>query len=144
MSKEEQVQTIVELFARLQRPGLKQAWRQLGLSRAQAGLLYLLSYHQNSSVKQVADFLGVSKSAVSQLADPLIDKKLIGREIDKTDRRIVRLSLSPEGSKLLKQMTKHKLSDLRSAVDTLNEREIDTLYRLLNKAVDSFESGSDG
>jgi DNA-binding MarR family transcriptional regulator len=134
MSKEDQIQKIVEVIAKLQRPALKRAGRQqLGLSHAQAGMLYLLYYHEQSSVKEAAQFLGITKSAVTQLLDPLVAKGLVSRHSDAADRRVVRLSLTGKGKDYLKKLGKYKFAGLRSALAHLSEGELETLYQLHKK-----------
>jgi DNA-binding MarR family transcriptional regulator len=137
MSKEDDIQVIFELLLKLQRPSVEKAWHHHGLSHAQAGMLYLLSRRQPSSVKQTADFLGVSKSAVSQLAEPLIENGLLIRLADEKDRRIARLSISAKGSKLMKQLARQKMDGLRAAIGSLDKEEINDLRRLLEKAAAS-------
>lgn len=141
MKREEQVQDIIENLARCQRPALGAAWKYLGLSHAQVGMLYLLLHHHQASVKETADHLGVSKSAVTQLADPLVEKGFVTRQPDINDRRIVRLDLTPQGLQELKKLGKYKFDGLRSAIESLSDNEIDNLQRLIQKAAGSTVKG---
>lgn len=135
MSRENQIQTVIETLSRLHRPMSKDSWKELGLSHAQVGMLYLLSYHKGSSVKEAADFLGITKSAVTQLADPLDAKGLIIRQNDPADRRIVRLSLTHKGGQLLKKLARQKLDAVRAAIDSLDDNDVEILCALLKKAL---------
>lgn len=130
MSKEDLIQEIVENMARCQRPASFSTWQKTGLSHAQTGLLFMLSYHQRLQVKQIALFLGVSKSAVSQLAEPLLAKKLIERETDSADRRIVFLSLSHKGKQTLKKLAQHKYAGFRSRLEKLPARDLEQLAQI--------------
>jgi DNA-binding MarR family transcriptional regulator len=138
MSKEDNIQTVVEIIAKLQKPALNSGWKQWQLSHAQLGMLYLLSKHSNSSVKEASNFLGVSKSAVTQLTEPLERKGLISRQNDPRDRRIVRLALTPKGSDLLKKLARYKFDGIRSAIGTLDNHDIKLLCELLKKADTGF------
>jgi DNA-binding MarR family transcriptional regulator len=133
MNREQQIQSIVESLAKCQRPALSAGWKQLGLSHAQMGMLYLLFYHDEASVKQAADFLGISKSAVTQLTDPLVEKELVSRRNDPADRRIVRLSLTSKGTQVLKKLAKYKFAGIRSAIDSLGDKDVQQLYLLHQK-----------
>ncbi len=133
MDKEQLIQSIIENMAKCQRPAIKHGWKELGLSHAQMGMLYLLHYHPQTSVKEAADFLGISKSAATQLLDPLADKNLVQRQDDPKDRRIVRLSLTAKGSQELKKMAKHKYAGLRTAMGNLSSQELEQLNRLYKK-----------
>jgi DNA-binding MarR family transcriptional regulator len=133
MNREERVQSIIEDLAKFQRPALSAAWKYLGLSHAQIGMLYLLFYHDQASVKETADYLGVTKSAVTQLADPLVAKGFVTRQNDSKDRRIVRLSLTTEGARELKSLAKHKFDGVRAATDKLSDKDLEQLHKLFQK-----------
>ncbi|HET6863802.1 MAG TPA: MarR family transcriptional regulator [Candidatus Saccharimonadales bacterium] len=133
MSRDNHVQAIVEILVKLQKPSVKGGWKKLGLSHAQMGMLYLLSFHEQTSVNQTADFLGVSKSAVTQLADSLEDKGLISRTNDNKDRRIVRLSLTAEGRQIMKKLARHKYDGVRAGLEKLTDKEVEQFYGLTLK-----------
>jgi DNA-binding MarR family transcriptional regulator len=133
MKREDLIQQIVEDLARCQRPASAGVWKVLGLSHAQLGMLFMLRYHRQASPKQIADFLGVSKSAVSQLLDPLVDKGLVNRQNDPKDRRIIRLSLTPKGLQMLKKMHRLKFAGVRSALNSLDTKELNQLAGLQSK-----------
>jgi DNA-binding MarR family transcriptional regulator len=137
MPKEELIQSIIENLAKCQRPGLNAAWKSLDLSQAQASVLYLLFYHEQASMKEVAEFLGISKSAVTQLLEPLVDKGFVKRQNDQNDRRIVRLNLTPKGSEVLKRLGKYKFAGLRSALENLSDQELEVLRKLHQKMADN-------
>ena len=133
MKREVVIQEIVENLARCQRPASLSSWQKIGLSHAQVGLLFMLSYHQRLQAKQVALFLGVSNSAVSQLIDPLEEKRLIKREPDRQDRRIAYLSLSAKGNQLVKKLSRHKFAGFRSRLDSLSTGDLNQLAELSRK-----------
>jgi DNA-binding MarR family transcriptional regulator len=92
-----------------------------------------LFFHDGESVKQAADYLGVSKSAVSQLAGPLEAKKLVSRANDLGDRRVVRLNITHKGRGLVKELARHKLDGVRTATGSLSDKEVGQLYGLILK-----------
>ncbi len=49
---------------------------------------------------EIADILGVAKSAVTKTVDRLEERGLVGRERNPSDRRTVYATLSPEGRKV--------------------------------------------
>lgn len=135
MSREELVQEIVENLSRCQRPSRQNAWRQLGLSRAQAGMLFMIAHHKKLQVKQIADFLGITKSAASQLLEPLSQKGLVRRQVDPQDRRIAHFYLTEAGVKHLKKIHKLKYAGLRSRLEKLSGAELRQLADLSRKLI---------
>lgn len=133
MNKEELVQEIIENLSRCQRAPGHDGWQKIGLSHAQVSMLFMLYYHPEASPKQLADHLGISKSAISQLLDPLVDKKMVRRQNDPNDRRIVRLHLTSIGKKALKEVHKLKYAGIRSALNELSEHELKQMTTLCQK-----------
>lgn len=133
MKREDLIQEIVESLARCQRLTKPSVWQTLGLSHAQVGMLFLLFHHHETSVKKISEYLGVTKSAVTQLLDPLVEKRLVSRKNDPQDRRIVRLSLTPKGLQLLKKLNKLKYAGIRSALDSLSMQELQAMAQLHQK-----------
>ena len=135
MSREELVQEIIENLAKCQRSSNPSLWKESGLSHSQIGMLFMLSHYKKLQVKQIADYLGISKSAASQLLEPLTHKRLVSRQTDAGDRRIAHFSLSPEGIKLFRRIHKFKFAGLRSRLETLNAQELGQLADLSRKLV---------
>lgn len=142
ISKEDKIQEIIESLSRLHRPAPASAghrpiehgaWRALGLSHAQIGMLYMLYCHENASFKQIAKYLDVSNSAITQLVEPLLDKGLVLRQVDPKDRRSAKLTLSPKGKDLLKKFKKQKTEGLRTALNGLNSNDLTHFTRICQK-----------
>lgn len=137
MDRAEVIQEIIEDLGQLKHLALADRTKlgALQLSKAQLELLYALSFHEKISVKQAAQRLSVSLSAVSQLADPLLSEGYITRQNDLTDRRIVHLSLTPKGKRIIKDLKKNIASGLRRIMETLDQRDLDNLNKVFKKLV---------
>ena len=75
--------------------------REAGLSMAQTHLLMRLHHHGACGVREVAEDLGVSAAAASQLAEWLVLAALVERAEDPHDRRARILTLSARGREVL-------------------------------------------
>jgi DNA-binding MarR family transcriptional regulator len=133
MDRAEKIQEVIENIGRLQRAVSPIDWQKSGLSRAQVSMLYMLCYHRGASMKDLASHLEVTKSAITQILEPLIVKGLVKREANPKDRRTAVLSLSPAGLKTVKKFNLQKMIGLRSALDTLDDKELQTLAKLHQK-----------
>ena len=133
MKREDLIQDIIETMARCQRPAGFSNWTKIGLSHAQTGMLFMLSYHKHLQIKQIAEYLGISKSAASQMVESLAKKELVSRTIDPKDRRIAYISLTDRGRQVFKKMHKLKFAGLRSRLDSLSTNELNTLSDLAHK-----------
>jgi DNA-binding MarR family transcriptional regulator len=135
MDREDLIQGIIENLARCQKvPANLSAWQKIGLSHAQVGMLFMILHHSDANVKQISEYLGITKSAVTQLMEPLVNKGYVSRQNDARDRRIVRLNLTASGKKTLKEIGKAKFAGMRSALANLSDKDLEQLAKLHQKA----------
>jgi len=128
------------------------AAEQFGIS---VGQFHIMRYIRKglTSVKDIADARQISRPAVSQEADLLVEKGLITRCQEAEDRRFVHLALTLEGEELLNQVFQQNrdwmmekmasisaedlglitegLALLKSAFDAPMEKTQDNLYTLI-------------
>jgi DNA-binding MarR family transcriptional regulator len=85
---------------------------------------------------RVADEMGMTRGAITKLADRLIDKSLIVRKADSDDGRAQTLALTPQGSSLVPKLA--ALADQNDAefFGGLSRAERDTLEGLLKRLVE--------
>jgi DNA-binding MarR family transcriptional regulator len=85
---------------------------------------------------RVADEMGMTRGAITKLADRLIGKSLIVRKTDSEDGRAQTLALTPQGSRLVPKLA--ALADRNDAefFGGLSRAERDTLERLLKRLVE--------
>ncbi|HEX5448407.1 MAG TPA: MarR family transcriptional regulator [Candidatus Saccharimonadales bacterium] len=137
MDRERLIQEIIENLARIQRPGLSAVWQKAGLSHAQLSMLYLLAYHSPISAKEIAEYLGITNSAVTQLVEPLVAKKLVNRQTNPRDRRTAHLRLSFKGRETLRKLARHKFAGLRTALESLDGNDLEQLHKLHKKMTEN-------
>ena len=139
MSRADLVQGIVENFSRLSHSGGKRhrlcAHRLSGieLSPAQIGVMHAISHHRIMTTNKIAESMGVTKSAVSQVTEPLVKEGLITRKPDRQDRRIAHLSVTLKGHRLMHMAKRHAIENAREAFDALSEDELKLLLELSQK-----------
>lgn len=133
MSKEDLIQEVIENIARCQRPTNFISWQKIGLSHSQVSMLFMLSYHKQLQIKQIASYLSISKSAASQMMDSLSDKGLVLRQPDTKDRRIVYFVPSTKGKHMIKRLKDVKFAGMRSRLDSLSNSDLKTLTEISRK-----------
>jgi DNA-binding MarR family transcriptional regulator len=96
----------VERLGNLLRVGLRQAGMVQGLQPIHLqALLYLNEANRYSNTPQaLAEYLGLTKGTISQSLLLLARRKLIARQADEKDGRIVRLTLTDKGKEVLKEL----------------------------------------
>lgn len=93
------IQTYMELFMTMQFNSVSH-WLMLELTFAQARALFMLAARQELTVGQLAKLLDVGKATASILVGQLVDRGLVTRTEQETDRRHTILRLSPKGEEI--------------------------------------------
>ncbi|MEJ0065523.1 MAG: MarR family transcriptional regulator [Caulobacteraceae bacterium] len=85
---------------------------------------------------RLADEMGMTRGAVTKLADRLIGKALVVRKASRDDGRAQTLALTPRGTELVPQLA--ALADRNDAefFGCLSETERETMERLLKRLVE--------
>lgn len=106
-----------------------------GVTPAQRGvLLHLVHSGEETTVKNVANALGITSSAATQLIDGLVAHGYVLRETNPADRRRVCLMLSKEVRLQVGKIKKHMLQKFLKLFEALDDKEF-SQYLLLNKKI---------
>ena len=86
------------------------------LSKPRVQILRLLGRRGPQSATQIANYLGVSKPAVTQVVDSMVRDKLVIRATSRRDRRGVELKLSAKGRRVFHDVRNEQRHLIRNAV----------------------------
>lgn len=87
---------------------------------------------------QIQKDMQITKSAVSQIIDSLVEKGYVDRSPDAEDRRRMCLTVTPSGQQVLHQLTE-TANDLADKVAAnMGEEKIQLMFDLLNEFIDGF------
>ena len=120
-----------EFFALFKRNGLSEAgYNVLRILRG----AHLQKQTRGVRSSEIAGQMVVRVPDVTRLVDRLVDKGLVERTRCTDDRRVVYVSITKSGLKLLEKMDRPVLDLHRSQLGHLSERDLSTLNKLLEKA----------
>jgi MarR family transcriptional regulator, organic hydroperoxide resistance regulator len=136
---------IVYLFKAVQkiyRDRIFEKSKQYGFTGPQIGLILGLSKHPYSTLNELSECIGLSKSTVSGIVSRLVAQGVVIREIPENNRRIVRLSLSPEFEKnnVIKELLTRYISD---SLKEAKEEDLEKIIMGLELLLDLLTKGSD-
>lgn len=110
--------------------------RESDLSLSQVNALFYLYHHGPGSVNDLANHLGITLAAVSQLLDPLIEAGLVLRSENPNDRRMKLIALTGKGESLVEKSknTRHAwLADLARVLSEQEKAQLLPAIQLLNQ-----------
>jgi len=97
---------------------------ELELSLTQLRALHVLAHDvEQTSLKELAERLGLSLPAVSRSIDGLVQRGLVTRSEDVEDRRMKQVRATEAAPELLDRLTELRLAGIEKFVSTLSPRE---------------------
>jgi DNA-binding MarR family transcriptional regulator len=105
------------------------------LSPPQVHLLFTIARKKEEgiSVKDLAEQSSITPGAVTQFVDGLVERGLVSRESDPSDRRIVRLKLTELAKNQFEKFRKEHLASMFKIFEALDDDEIKQLIALFTK-----------
>jgi len=83
------------------------------------------------TMRDIAEYLRIKAPSATSLIAHLASLGLIVRKVEKDDKRIVRIALSPKGAKEVDAYTKRSIVTMRKTFSKLDAKEIQTLVTIL-------------
>ena len=114
-------------------------WDGRGLTMPQLRLMSLLLQQDCRSVGELADVMGVRPATVTGLTDRLVRQRLIERQDDPADRRVVRIVLTDEGRRVLSEIETASRAYLREVLSRMDGAAV----RRLIAAFEAFRAAAD-
>ncbi len=114
---------------------------RIGLSLPQLLMLKII-YHcdRPPSLSYLSQRMQFSNSMITHFIDFLVENSFITRKRDPEDRRVVRVSLTGVGKKVIDQFKKHQREEFKKILRNFNPRDreqfiksIENIYRIVTK-----------
>jgi DNA-binding MarR family transcriptional regulator len=100
------------------------ALAELELSLTQLRVLHVLTDDADqASLKELSEQIGISLPAVSRAVDGLVQRELVTRAEDTTDRRMKQVRATPAAAGLVERLMELRLAGIDEFVSTLSPRE---------------------
>ena len=128
------VQAYMELFMTMQFNSVSH-WLMLELTFAQARALFMLAARKELTVSQLAKSLDVGKATASILVQQLVERELVTRTEQETDRRHTLLRLSPKGEEIGAGRREQRRKQWQRWLSQLSDDELNALAHGLSAIV---------
>ncbi|MHB0865344.1 MAG: MarR family winged helix-turn-helix transcriptional regulator [Minisyncoccota bacterium] len=104
------------------------------ITPSQWSVLMFMEERSESTIKDVAQALGITSSAATQLVDGLVSSGYVARETHVEDRRAVTLTLPKKTKTQVKKMKERGIQKFLEIFQVLSDEEFDQ-YLALNKKI---------
>lgn len=112
----------------------EKAWTMM-----QYAALKFFNKSRESTVGELASHLKISKSSATQLIERLEKTDLVKRAHDKTDKRIVRLTLTVSGSQRILELKKKYLEKMGKIFSKVPENDLQELVRIHKELIGTLQ-----
>jgi len=106
------------------------------ITHAQGSILLMLASGKYTTAAELARELYIDSASMTRMVDRLEKRGLLHRSPRTDDRRVITLSLTPEGQHLGRLLPKLYTGVLNRSFAAFSDNEISQLRRLLHKLVD--------
>ena len=103
-------------------------------------VLRLIAHAGPSRVSRIAHKMQITSSAVTFLTDKLVDKGLILRKRGETDRRVVLVSITEEGARVLKELEALRRAAAERILEGLSDAELWGIAAILDKSASGIDT----
>lgn len=87
----------------------------------------------------IQEELQVTKSAVSQMLDSLVEKGYVERKLDSNDRRRMCVTITPSGKEILKRFNLRANRLAEEVSVRMGEQKVQQMFDLLNEFIDTYQ-----
>ncbi len=130
---------LVSILYRKNQVYLNEALKELGLTASELPIIIYVLKHEGVSQEEMAQFLSIDKAAIARAVDTLLEKGLVQKEKDEQDRRANKITVTEVGKKIEFALNQRLLYWTQYLTKDIEEKDVDTMYRVLNIMVDKLE-----
>lgn len=145
-NKDELIEELVHSFRDFKRIKLQNSFGCSELTHNERIILFVLNDISNDnkvSLSVLRERIKLAPSTITPIITLLEEKGLIERNIDKTDRRNIFLSISPKGQEYTKKVQADINGEMSKYIDFIGEEDTKQLIRLIKKTTEFFSGKED-
>lgn len=117
------------------------AWLRLHLGIGQLKALFFISNRGSTTAGKLAATLGITPANVTGIIDRLLEKNLIMRTRDLTNRRVFLLRTTPDGDELVDELRQKRKERMTELFNRLTSEDAEIVKQSLQIMVKAIESG---
>lgn len=146
MNRDELIESTVQMAEGAFRdlfPFTPKEWMHLDLTAGQLRALILFYTKGPARMSEIAATLGVSMATATGVMDRMVERGIVTRETDPSDRRIVLCRMSPEGDKLVSSLWRAWMDRGEQMLRALDRPKLLAVKGLLDALLEAGEKTRD-
>lgn len=123
-------------FLKCMKPTMSYDSKTFHLTMVQFEALIFLKKNKDAQMSDISDYFSITMPSVTVLIDKLIGMKFAQRKNDIKDRRVVKISLTAYGEKLLNEAMHQRKQKINKVLSYLSSEDKKDLLRILQRITD--------
>jgi len=123
-------------FLKCMKPTMSYDSKTFHLTMVQFEALILLKKTKDVQMSDISDYFSITMPSATALINKLIKMKFVQRKDDVKDRRVVKISLTAYGEKLLDEAMHQRKKKINKALSYLSSKDKKDLLRILQRITD--------
>jgi DNA-binding MarR family transcriptional regulator len=129
----QRIQSALHIMFQKMQPEMLESMNAQGVTPTQLFVLGFLSKQGSCKISQLAEQMDVKPSAVTFMVDRLEQHKLVRREHDTKDRRVVNISLTKQGEEKFKKVLEERKATVERYLSHLTKEELSFMATVVEK-----------
>jgi len=121
-------------------PSRLETWAGLGLTMTQLRVLFLVRENEGASAGMLAESIQVTPSTLTRIMDRLVRNRLVERQVDEGDRRLVRHHLTPSAHDMVRELERTGRERLYGIFRQMSPRQLERLVAALRDLASAAEA----
>lgn len=113
---------------------------QYGITAGEYPFLFCLYKNDGFSQEEISSYLMIDKSATTRAVNSLIEKGLIKKEKDISDKRVYRIFLTDKATSIKGDIQKHLAAWTDFLLEGEDPSEIETTFKILGNMIDKVKN----
>ncbi|PTQ80474.1 MarR family transcriptional regulator [Trichococcus patagoniensis] len=122
-------------LSRMYRAEVKDEMSDLDFSPNELDLITFLSNNETDTSKEIADFLGLSKSLIARSVDSLVTKGYLVTRVDDGDRRYIHLVLTEQAKPIAERLRNRRKQFIASMTEEISQEQFEQFEGMLEKMI---------
>ena len=114
---------------------------KIDITPGQCMVLKMLSMLKNCTMTDLSKHFGVTMGNMTGIIDRLIIERYVKRIADPSDRRLVRIKLSPKGRRLITKIDKHRKAHFKKMLEKMSKQDVNTMLGIMERLVFALKKG---
>lgn len=133
------IEETIKAYRRLSQQNISRIVPKITVDQA---LILIIIDREDKTQSEIADLIFKDYASMTRIIKLMIDKNYLTKTIDDADKRKAELKITQSGKEIIEKLNPVIIKNREIALNTLSERELQQLFKILNKITQNCKTNS--